>query len=363
MKKFIFAIVLASITACYKDPINVEIIKVIEKEEIEIIEKEVVKDVIKEVEKEVAGEPTNNNQPKSEETISFFLEEQTPITIANKGANDKYINMKAFGNDFYILVETTNGSNKTYSVQKLDWATSTLTPVIENLTIAPSDIVITDRHIFIGNNSFMNGYDKNTKQLDVDFRAYQVNTLLTAAVRDGKFMVVSPNKILFYDYSKVIKANRGQHGFYGSASLNTSTRHRNQADQVNAQHSLLIRGNELYHATRNYQPKNVIRIYEFKADGTLDNQSKDREILFGTPYNLYHMQFFKDELFSGLGENGFGRIDTEGKGSIRQRITTFNGQPINVKGLVATTDKLYALDELSGNILVYTAKNIVFKKY
>lgn len=362
MKKFIFAIVLASITACYKDPINVEIIKVVEKEEIEIIEKEVVKDVIKEVEKEVAGEPTNNNQPKSEETISFFLEEQTPITIANKGANDKYISLKNFGNDFYVGVETTNGDTKTYSVQKLDLATSTLTPVIENLSVMPSDILITKKHIFVGQNSYMNGYDKNTNQLDVDFRAHQVNRLLAATLQNGIFTLATPNKIVFYDYSKVVKSNRG-HGFYGAANLGTATRHRNQADKAEAQHSIITHGNLLLHSTRNYQPRNMIRIYELKENKTLDAQSPDREILAGTPYNLYHMQFFKDELFIGLGENGFGRVDMNGRGSIRERKTTYNGQPINVKGLVATADKLYALDELSGKILVYTTKNIVIKKY
>lgn len=345
MKKIFISAILLIITgfaSCSKQTEEYQVEKVIEKEVVKNVEVEVIEEV------EVPVYPT----PKEEKNVSFFLEEADPIIIANRSNSDTYLSLKAYQNDIYMSVETTNGASKSYSVQKLDLATSTLSPVLTNLP-SLKDFCVTDRHILVCTDSKIDGYAKTSKEIDVRITPAS-DTPASVLMVDNHLIFRTNKRLRFYDYSSIIKENQGRfRPFVVGAEYSRDN-----------MLSLAVIGNQLFHSDVNIYGKGLIVVYHLQEDKTItNNQQFNRGLAENQNNRYYGITPYKNVLYAGMGDKGFAKISTEINGNIKQMYSTYKGNPINVTSVLSLGEKLYAINNNNNQILVYDTKNIVIKKY
>ncbi|ATA67399.1 hypothetical protein CGC48_01420 [Capnocytophaga cynodegmi] len=302
--------------------------------------------VEKKVEKIVKVDP----KVKSESTIAYYFEEQKSI-LTNKKQNQSFITIDWYENELFLGVEAINGKNKTYSIQKLDLQTGQLTELISNLKEI-KDVAINNDYLFVTQLNTIQVFNRKTYSLHTVIgsgtEGYRNNGMFQALAllpMEDYFLVRDLRRLLFYRNSDITPENSKRI----SAPVRSAFYQRSNA-------SLAHIGKKLYLSNGT-----SIETYDLQENMLINNeQTVSRNINFGT--RIYQLVHFRGHLYASFGELGFARIDTE-KGMIGRKYTGFQSKPINVTCLTFSEDKLFAINNVDGSVVIYDVKNIIYKEY
>ncbi|GET45680.1 hypothetical protein [Capnocytophaga felis] len=300
----------------------------------------------KKIEKIVKVDP----KIKSESTVAYYFEEQNPI-LTNKKQNENFITIDWYEDELFLGVEATNGTNKTYSVQKLDLQTGVLTELISNLKEI-KDVAINNDYLFITQSNTVQVFDRKTFSLQTTIGTgrdgYDNNGMfqaLTLLPMENHLLIRDLRRLLFYRNSDIIPENSKKI----SAPIRSAFSQRSNASLAYIDKKLYLSNN------------NSIETYDLQENMLINNeQSASKSINFGT--RIYQLAQFRGHLYASFGELGFARIDTE-KGIVGKRYTNFQSTPLSVTCFTFSEDKLFVINNINSSISLYNVKNIIYKEY
>lgn len=333
MKKIIIAFGAISLFACSKQA------------EQEVIEKRVEK----KVEKIVEIDP----KVRKEVIISSYLEELEPITPA-KAQTDALVTIDEYNGEIFVGVETTNGSNKTYSLQKLDPKTGSLSVLIPNL-FEIKDVLLSEKYIFVTQNNTVKVFDRQTYELQVIVGSGThggqtgMNKVLALALTQDYLLVRDEKMLRFYRLSDIVQANTQNISVVAKSGSYTRD-----------YGSLSVIDKKVYFSS--LFSREFFHIYNLNDNFLItDNQPFDADIS-RSDTKVYQLLNFRDELYVSLAQEGLATIDKQ-NGRVLKKYKTYKQQDVNIERFVIVQNKLYALDKQSAKVLVYDIKDVVYKEY
>lgn len=302
--------------------------------------------VEKKVEKIIETAP----EIKQQTSIAYYFEEQ-PSIRTNKKENEQFVTIDWHQDELFLGVEATNGTSKSYSVQKLDLQTGELTEVISNLK-GINDVAFSDKHIFVTQENTVRVFDRKTFLLHTIIgsgrEGYGNNGMFHALAlypTENNLLVRDLRRLLFYRNSDITPENSKKI----SAPVKSGFAQRNTG-------SLAHINDKLYFAYGN-----EIETYDLQENITINNeQSPSKRIRLNAP--VLQLAHFRGHLYGSMGERGFARIDME-RGNVSQNYTHYQSVPLKVTRFAFSNDQLFAISNTDANIIHYQVKEVIYKEY
>ncbi|MDO5104537.1 hypothetical protein [Capnocytophaga sp.] len=300
----------------------------------------------KKIEKIVEIEP----QAKTKHNIAYYFKEELPI-LTNKKENQSFISIDCQADDIFIGIETTEGSAKTYSLQKLDVQTGALTEVIANLKEI-KDVAISDQHIFITQANTVQVFNRQNYMpymvIGSGTEGYHNNGMFSAfallpsenhlLVRDGRRLLFYANADISPEKSKKI-----------SASVKSAFSAKNNTSLAQINKNIYLADNK------------SIEIYNLNDAMAINNeQGPSAKINFDK--NILQLATFRGHLYAGLGEFGFARVNLE-KREFTDKVTHYQSNPLNVQSFAFSENTLFVISKASASITTYQIKDVIYREY